>query len=122
MLTKYGLSHKKLILTVSRLSKADQYKGHRRVIKALPALRELHPDVAYVVLGDGDGREELENLASELQLKPHVRFFGRVSDEDVLALYRSASVYNAEYEGRFWHRICRSSCHRPSGYRGQPRR
>ena len=82
-----------LILTVSRITKADQYKGHASVIMALPAIRKVHPDITYVMLGDGDGRADLEGLASNLQLQSCVRFLGRVSDADVLAFYRSSSVF-----------------------------
>ena len=59
----------------------------------MPALRKLYPETVYVVIGDGDGRAELESLASERQLEPYVRFLGRLSDEELLAFYRSSSVF-----------------------------
>jgi phosphatidyl-myo-inositol dimannoside synthase len=92
-LSRFALPQEKLILTVSRISKAEQYKGHASVIKALPALRQIHPDAIYAIAGDGDGRPALEDLVSRLGLQSHVRFLGRVSDEEVLALYRSAQIF-----------------------------
>ncbi len=90
---KYHLSRKKIILTVSRITKEDYYKGHSGVINALTAVRGYHPDLVYVIVGDGDGRIDLERQVSELGLQEFVRFVGRVSDEDVLALYQSASAF-----------------------------
>ncbi len=93
VLSKYGLTRKKIILTVSRLTKADKYKGHSSVIQALPEILEPHPDIIYVIVGDGDGRAKLESLVSNLGLQSCVKFLGRISDNDVLALYRSSSVF-----------------------------
>ncbi len=93
ILEKYELSGKKIILTVSRLTKADQYKGHAETIRALAEIRERFPDAVYVIAGDGDGRANLDNLVSKLRLQSRVRFVGRISDEDVLALYRSSTVF-----------------------------
>lgn len=52
-----------------------------------------HPDLVYVIAGDGDGRLDLEQQVSNLCLHGFVRFIGRASDEDVLALYNSASAF-----------------------------
>ena len=92
-LAKFGLQGKTIILTVARMGKADRYKGHDEVIAALPAVRSLYPDACYVVAGEGDGRAGLEAIATEQGLAQSVRFLGRLSDEDVLALYRSAHVF-----------------------------
>jgi phosphatidylinositol alpha-1,6-mannosyltransferase len=93
VLEKYGLAGKKIILTVSRVSKADSYKGHGNVIEALPEVLNAYPDVIYVVAGSGDGRSDLEQLVAKLNLQDCTRFLGRISDEDVLALYRSSTVF-----------------------------
>ena len=91
--TKFDLSGRKIILTVSRITKADCYKGHSEVIRALPAALRSHPDLIYVIAGDGDGRSDLERLVSASGLQGFVRFIGRVSDADILALYRCASAF-----------------------------
>jgi phosphatidyl-myo-inositol dimannoside synthase len=92
-LAKFDLDGAKVILTVSRISRADAYKGHDRVIEAMTAVREAEPRATYVVVGDGDARAELEALAGRRGLGPSVRFLGRLSDDEVLALYRSADVF-----------------------------
>jgi phosphatidylinositol alpha-1,6-mannosyltransferase len=92
-LAKFGLSGAKILLTVSRVDKVDAYKGHDRVIKAMAKVRRAEPDALYVVVGDGDGRADLQALTERSGLTDAVRFLGRLSDEDVLALYRSADAF-----------------------------
>jgi phosphatidylinositol alpha-1,6-mannosyltransferase len=93
VLAKLGLQRKKVILTVSRITREDYYKGHERIIRALPALLSDHPQLVYAIVGDGSGKADLEELVSRLELQSYVRFLGRISDEDVLALYRSSTVF-----------------------------
>lgn len=68
------------ILTVARLE--DQYKGHDVMVRALASVRELVPDVEWVVLGDGSLRAGLERQVSELNLSDSVRFLGAVPDAE----------------------------------------
>jgi phosphatidylinositol alpha-1,6-mannosyltransferase len=92
-LAKFGLSGAKIVLTVSRINKVDAYKGHQRVIKAMAKVRREEQDTIYVVVGDGDGRADLESLAERADLSGAIRFLGRLSDDDILTLYRSADVF-----------------------------
>ena len=94
VLDKFGLSGAKVILTVSRIDKGDFYKGHDKVIAAMGEVRRAEPRAVYVVVGDGDARESLEAQAAESGLLGEaVRFLGRLSDGDLLALYRSSDVF-----------------------------
>ena len=93
LLSRYGLSGKTVLLTVSRLAAAERYKGHDRVIKALAQLLPVHPDLVYVIAGDGDDRQHLEMLAESEGVREDVRFVGYVSDEELPDLYRAADVF-----------------------------
>jgi phosphatidylinositol alpha-1,6-mannosyltransferase len=68
-------------LMLSRLSKAEDYKGHREVIRAWPRVLQSSRDAELWIVGEGDLRNDLQNLVSELKLEKQVRFWGRVSDE-----------------------------------------
>ncbi len=92
-LKQLGLVDRKIILTVSRLSKADGYKGHSQLIRVLPKVTELHPDAIYMIVGEGDSRVELEQDVADRGMELAVRFMGRLSDDEVLQLYRAASVF-----------------------------
>ena len=68
-------------LMLGRLNKREDYKGHREVINAWPAVIERIPDAELWIVGDGDLREELEQLPAARKLRDKIRFFGRVSEE-----------------------------------------
>jgi phosphatidylinositol alpha-1,6-mannosyltransferase len=86
----YGLAGGPWILTVARL---DWHKGFDTVIRALPAVRAMHPNVRYAIAGVGEARPYLERLVADLQLGDAVRFLGFVPEADLPALYNAADVF-----------------------------
>jgi phosphatidylinositol alpha-1,6-mannosyltransferase len=92
-LEQYGLQGKRILLTVSRISRYDRYKGHHRVFAVMPDLLREYPDLVYVIAGDGDGREQLRQLAVEQGIADSVRFVGRVCEAQLPDLYRTADVF-----------------------------
>src|SRR5215813_1095195 len=56
LLDRHAASGTKVLLTVSRLASSEQYKGHDRVICALPQVLSQHPDSIYLIVGAGDDR------------------------------------------------------------------
>lgn len=91
---RLGLGKGPILLTVGRLASKERYKGHEQVFAALPALREIFPELVHVVAGDGDDRAHLEARAAELVPVPGaVRFLGFVPDEDLPELYRLADLF-----------------------------
>jgi len=90
---RYGLAGFTIMLTVSRIDSGDRYKGHHKVLAILPKLLESRPDLVYVVVGDGNARESLEGLASQLGVSASVRFVGRVSRQALHDYYRLADVF-----------------------------
>lgn len=67
------------IVTTARLR--DWYKGHDKIIEALPAVLKAVPDAQWVVIGDGQLRSELEARAQKLNVGESVQFLGAVTDE-----------------------------------------
>lgn len=86
----WGLDGRRVLLTVGRMDSLERYKGHERVIAALP---QLPDDVVYVVLGDGDDRARLGALADRAGLAPRVKFMGAQPDAVKLAAYRMADLF-----------------------------
>ena len=68
-------------------------KRHADVIAALPALRERHPGLRYVIVGEGPERERLTALAVELGISAHVQFRGRLEHDQAVAAARAGSVF-----------------------------
>lgn len=81
------------ILTVARMSLAEQYKGHDYVIKAMPTLLQRFPELVYNIVGDGDGRPVLEALTAEVGVTQAVHFHGRVSDQELQQFYAEATLF-----------------------------
>lgn len=68
------------ILTIARL--VADYKGHDRIVAALPGIREEIPDVCWIVIGDGPRRPEIEQMVRSAGLESCVDFLGSVSDAE----------------------------------------
>lgn len=90
---KLGLEEKKIILTVGRLSVMEQYKGHDRIIRALPDLIKNQANIFYLIAGDGDDKQRLEALTEELNLKDNVKFLGKVPNKQLAELYSMADLF-----------------------------
>ena len=90
---RHGVGNKRLLLTVGRLASRERYKGHDRVIAAMPALLAQGHDVLYVIAGEGDDRARLEQCARDLGLQDRVRFLGALTSGELVCAYRAADVF-----------------------------
>jgi teichuronic acid biosynthesis glycosyltransferase TuaC len=68
-------------------------KRHRDVIAALPELLGRHPDLRYVVVGDGPERGALAEQARRLGVERHVEWRGRLPHTQALAAARAADLF-----------------------------
>jgi phosphatidylinositol alpha-1,6-mannosyltransferase len=85
-----GDRHKdKVILSVGNLVPR---KGHDMVIRALPRVRQVVPEVTYLIVGEGSYGVQLENLATALGVRDRVIFAGP-SAEDLPDIYALADVF-----------------------------
>ncbi len=79
-----------VLLTVGRLVRR---KGHHTVISALPKIREVYPDIRYVINGDGPERAKLEELCRSSGVSVNVVFTGITDDRETEKLYRDADIF-----------------------------
>lgn len=93
LLERYGLRDRTVLLTVSRLSAAERYKGHDELLDLLPRLASDVPDIAYLVVGDGDDRPRLQGKAVALGLADRVVFAGHVPEAEKADHYRLADAF-----------------------------
>ena len=87
---RYGLEEGRWLLSVARLTR---HKGIDTALQALHALCREYPDLRYAVVGTGEERGALEEMARELGLADRVRFLAGVPDRDLPALYNLAEIY-----------------------------
>ena len=90
---QFGTPGKKVLLSVGRLSAVERYKGHDRVIAALPELVRQGNDVVYVVVGEGDDIGRLQALAHSAGVVERVQFVGGVSADVLPDYYRMADLF-----------------------------
>lgn len=89
-LERWGVSHKRLVVSIGRLIAR---KGFDRSIEAWPAVLERHPDAHLMIVGNGPQRAELEQLIVRHGVEHAVTLTGPVSDNDLLAAYRSGEFF-----------------------------
>lgn len=82
-----------MLLTVSRLSRFDKYKGVDKVIAALAKVRERFPRATYCIAGDGDDVDRLRSEATKHGVGDFVTFLGPVGEDRLVQLYREADLF-----------------------------
>jgi glycosyltransferase involved in cell wall biosynthesis len=68
-------------------------KRHADVVRALWTLRDRHPDLRYVVVGDGPEREPLRALAASLGVGDRVELRGQLPPAQARAAARDADAF-----------------------------
>lgn len=78
------------LVTVGRLSKD---KNVASIIRSIPLIQARIPDVSLSVVGDGEERFDLENLAAPLDGAERVVFHGNVSHAEVLRILSESHLF-----------------------------
>ncbi|MFO0941593.1 MAG: glycosyltransferase family 4 protein [Pirellulales bacterium] len=81
------------VLIIARMHKAEDYKGHRQLIQAWPLVMKRVPTAVLDIVGEGDLKPQLQELAKELGVQGNVKFHGRVGEVEKENLLRSCGVF-----------------------------
>lgn len=82
-----------VLLTVGRLVSGEPGKGVDAVIRVLPDVLKDVPNLLYVVIGGGDLKPHLEELAQEGPAHDHVLFIGKLKLEQLRQYYSRSDIY-----------------------------
>lgn len=82
-------SARPLVLGVGRLAPVKRWD---RLVRAAAVARETTPDLEVVIAGTGPLRTELQDLIDSLDAREWITLAGRVSDDELVDLYRRAWV------------------------------
>lgn len=88
--TRYVLDGKRVILAVGRLVPR---KGHLALIRAMPRVLDSEPNAHLVVVGRGPAVSSCSREAVKLGVREHVTLAGRLSEEELAALYALCEVF-----------------------------
>jgi glycosyltransferase involved in cell wall biosynthesis len=92
-----GLSERDIL--IGNVQRLVPTKGHRYLFRSIQLLKEIAPEVRFVIVGDGELRAELEQLVENLGLREHVRFLGFRKDVDNIYADSDAIVFPSLTEG-----------------------
>src|SRR4051812_19283682 len=87
---RHGLGDRPVVVCVSRMVAR---KGQDVLVEALPRIRELVPDAALLLVGDGPHRTSVERSVDRLGLREHVVFAGRVPWAQTPDYYAAGTVF-----------------------------
>ncbi len=79
-------------LTVLYIGRLEKRKGVRYLIKAAAEVQENHPNVRFIIAGDGPDRQRLEQYAEQLEVN-NIEFLGFISEEKKLELLARSTVF-----------------------------
>lgn len=92
-LTKFKPGKKATNPTVLYLGRLTTAKSVHILIQAIAKLKHEYQNLECVIAGDGPMRSKLEKIVKNTKLEATVRFVGRVSESEKIALYQSAWVF-----------------------------
>ena len=96
LLDKYNFTKEDIIiLTLTRLSAKEKYKGYDTVLKSLQKLKKKSSKLKYLMVGkyDAEEKERLDKLLIELNLDATVKFAGFVGDDELADHFQLADLY-----------------------------
>jgi phosphatidylinositol alpha-1,6-mannosyltransferase len=89
-IAKYGLQGKKVLLTLSRM---EERKGIDKVIKILPRVVNICPEVKYLVVGTGQEEENLKKMCVDFGIQKNVVFIGEIKQEQIVEHYNLCDIF-----------------------------
>lgn len=81
------------------LANLRDMKGHRHVIKALPAILEKNPETCFLFAGRDDSNGEIESAAKDAGIHHAIRFLGFVENPSRLFAAMDMFLLPSDWEG-----------------------
>ena len=78
------------IITIARL---DRRKSHQNILMTIKNLIPTYPNIKYVCIGDGDEKNKLEDLKTQLGLEQQVVFLPRTNEKFKVSLLKEANLF-----------------------------
>jgi glycogen(starch) synthase len=79
-------------LLIAAAGRIEWEKGFSTVLRSLPDLRRVHPNLRFVLAGRGSYSPQLAELAAELEVTDLLALPGWLARRDLAALYAAADV------------------------------
>lgn len=86
-------------VVIGCVARFHEQKGHTHLIAAAAGLLQRHPNLVFILVGDGPTREAVEAHVRDLHLSPHFRFLGHREDVPTVLDAMDIFALPSEYEG-----------------------
>jgi glycosyltransferase involved in cell wall biosynthesis len=96
LLKRYNINkNAKIVLTITRINKHEEYKGYDRVIDAMGAVLKAQPKTIYFLGGKYDEIEKvrIEKLIEEKGIKNHIILAGFINEDELTDHYLLGNVF-----------------------------
>jgi phosphatidyl-myo-inositol dimannoside synthase len=96
LMKRYGITNNDIVLlTLTRLSFRDRYKGYDYVLTSLVKIVEKNKNVKYILAGGNEETEKIyiDDMIARLGLKAHVVITGFLAEEELPAHFELADIY-----------------------------
>lgn len=93
LMKKLNLKDDFVLLTVGRMDKSEQHKGHDIAIEALSFVVNNYKKIRYLIVGNGDDAPRLKEIAIDLGVMDFINFIGNVSESELVDYYNLCDVY-----------------------------
>ena len=111
---EFGLVGKTVIGTIGAIKGPETLsgptKGQHHLVEAVAALKDRHPDLAILLVGDGPARNRVEKRVAELGVEDRVVFAGRRFDAarmlSVMDIYCLASIFGEFFPNSIIEAMC----------------
>jgi glycosyltransferase involved in cell wall biosynthesis len=67
-------------------------RGLQNAMRAFASLKDEYPDLIFLIVGDGEGLQELRSLANSFGIESRVVFTGQIDFEEIPYYLRSADI------------------------------
>jgi glycosyltransferase involved in cell wall biosynthesis len=94
---KFGIPRNGYVMTI--IARLHPQKGHSFLIDAASLVLEFQPDAIFLLIGDGESRNDIEDRIQYLGLTPHFRLIGLSSNIRQLLALSELFVLPSLYEG-----------------------
>jgi phosphatidyl-myo-inositol dimannoside synthase len=84
-----------VLLTLTRLSARDRYKGYNFVLEAVGEIIKTNKSIKYLLAGGSEPSEKIyiHNLIEKYKLQNHVILTGFIADEEIADHFSLADIY-----------------------------
>lgn len=84
-----------LLLTLTRLNAAEQYKGYEQVIKIIGNLKQTFPAIKYIIAGkyDEDEKNRINKLIKTYNVEEQVLLTGFVEETELIDHFLMANLF-----------------------------